>query len=79
MPWSVQTWLPGTVASDADPSGADAFAEDLTAFIAALRTAETRRRHFSDGGLGGDLPHHDDWMAQCFEESEGPLDVPRLR
>ncbi|MEV8457103.1 aminoglycoside phosphotransferase family protein [Streptomyces sp. NPDC052095] len=79
MPWSVQTWLPGTVASDADPSGSDAFAEDLAAFIASLRGAETRGRVFSGENRGGVLAHHDDWMAKCFEESEGLLDVPRLR
>jgi aminoglycoside phosphotransferase (APT) family kinase protein len=79
MPWSVQTWLPGTVAFDADPSGSDAFAEDLAAFIAALRDAETRGRRFSGENRGGVLAHHDDWMAKCFEESEGLLDVPRLR
>ncbi|MFD7275512.1 aminoglycoside phosphotransferase family protein [Streptomyces sp. NPDC059862] len=79
MPWSVQTWLPGTVASDADPSGSDAFAEDLAAFIAALREAETRGRLFSGEGRGGVLAHHDDWMAKCFEESKELLDVPRLR
>src|SRR4051812_33611831 len=79
MPWSVQTWLPGTVAFDADPSGSDAFAEDLAAFIAALRDAETRGRLFSGESRGGVLAHHDDWMAKCFEESKGLLDVPRLR
>jgi aminoglycoside phosphotransferase (APT) family kinase protein len=79
MPWSVQTWLPGTVASDADPSGSDAFAEDLAAFIAALRDAETKGRLFSGDSRGGVLAHHDDWMAKCFEESTGLLDVPRLR
>ncbi|MER6349046.1 aminoglycoside phosphotransferase family protein [Streptomyces sp. NPDC001595] len=79
MPWSVQTWLPGTVALDADPSGSDAFAEDLAAFIAALREAGTRGRRFSGENRGGVLAHHDDWMAKCFEESEGLLDVPRLR
>ncbi|MBK3577018.1 aminoglycoside phosphotransferase family protein [Streptomyces sp. MBT65] len=79
MPWSVQTWLPGAVASDADPSGSDAFAEDLAVFIAALRAAETRGRLFSGDYRGGVLAHHDDWMATCFEESEGLLDVPRLR
>ncbi|MDX3801154.1 aminoglycoside phosphotransferase family protein [Streptomyces sp. AK04-3B] len=79
MPWSVQTWLPGTVASDADPSGSDAFAEDLAVFIAALRSADTRGRLFSGENRGGVLAHHDDWMAKCFEESEGLLDVPRLR
>ncbi|MCQ4209972.1 aminoglycoside phosphotransferase family protein [Streptomyces longispororuber] len=79
MPWSVQTWVPGTVAFDADPSGSDAFAEDLAAFIAALRRAETRGRRFSGQGRGGVLAHHDDWMAECFEQSERLLDVPRLR
>lgn len=79
MPWSVQTWLPGTVAFDADPSGSDAFAEDLAAFITALRDADTRGRPFGGEGRGGVLAHHDGWMAKCFEESEGLLDVPRLR
>ncbi|WP_053846883.1 aminoglycoside phosphotransferase family protein [Streptomyces sp. NRRL B-24085] len=79
MPWSVQTWLPGTVASDADPSASDAFAEDLASFIAALRGADTRGRRFSGDNRGGVLTDHDDWMARCFEESKGLLDVPRLR
>jgi aminoglycoside phosphotransferase (APT) family kinase protein len=79
MPWSVQTWLPGTVAFDADPSGSDAFAEDLAAFIAALRDAETRGRLFSGESRGGVLADHDAWMAKCFEKSKGLLDVPRLR
>ncbi|MGW3288263.1 aminoglycoside phosphotransferase family protein [Streptomyces sp. NPDC001002] len=79
MPWSVQTWLPGTVAVDADPSGSDAFAEDLAAFIAALRDAETHGRLFDGDNRGGVLADHDDWMAKCFVESEGLLDVPRLR
>jgi aminoglycoside phosphotransferase (APT) family kinase protein len=79
MPWSIQTWLPGTVAFDADPSGSDAFAEDLAAFITALRYADTRGRLFSGDNRGGALTHHDDWMAKCFKESEGLLDVRRLR
>ncbi|WP_432947047.1 aminoglycoside phosphotransferase family protein [Kribbella sp. CA-253562] len=79
MPWSVQTWLPGTIAFEADPSGSEAFAEDLAAFIAALRNADTRGRRFSGEGRGGVLADHDEWMAKCFEESEGLLDVPRLR
>src|SRR5207248_4683770 len=79
MPWSVQTWLPGAIAFDADPSGSDAFAEDLAAFIAALRGAETRGRVFNGENRGGVLTHHDDWMAKCFQESQGLLDVPRLR
>ena len=79
MLWSVQTWLPGTVASDADPSGSDAFAEDLADFVAGLRQADTQGRLFSGEGRGGVLADHDNWLAKCFEESEGLLDVPRLR
>ncbi|MEU8542266.1 aminoglycoside phosphotransferase family protein [Streptomyces sp. NPDC048717] len=79
MPWSVQTWVPGTVAFDADPSGSDAFPEDLAAFIATLRGTETRGRVFDGEGRGGVLAHHDDWMTTCFKESEGLLNVPRLR
>lgn len=79
MPWSVQTWLPGTIALDADPSGSDAFAEDLAAFIAAMRDAGTRGRVFDGDNRGGVLTHHDDWMAKCFQESEELLDVSRLR
>lgn len=79
MPWSVQTWVPGTVAFDADPGGSDVFAEDLAAFIGDLRGADTRGRLFGGEGRGGVLSHHDDWMAKCFAESEGLLDVPRLR
>lgn len=79
MPWSVQTWVPGTIALDADPSGSHAFAQDLAVFITALRGAETRGRRFSGEGRGGVLAHHDDWMAKCFEESTALLDVPRLR
>lgn len=78
MPWSVQTWLPGTVASDVDPSGSDAFAEDLASFIASLRDSETRGRLFSGEGRGGVLAHHDVWIAKCLEESKGLLDVSRL-
>ncbi|MGW0903364.1 aminoglycoside phosphotransferase family protein [Streptomyces sp. NPDC002853] len=78
MPWAVQTWVPGTVAFDADLSGSDAFAKDLAAFIGALRGAETRGRLFSGEGRGGVLAHHD-WMAKCFAESKELLDVPRLR
>ncbi len=79
MPWSVQTWLPGTDAMVEDPAGAIEFAEDLATFIATLRTADTRGRRFAGSGRGGHLPDHDEWMSVCFRESEGLLDVARLR
>ncbi len=79
LPWSVQTWLPGTDATVEDPSASTGFAQDLAALIARLRTAGTRGRTFRGAGRGGHLRDHDEWMATCFRESAGLLDVPRLR
>jgi aminoglycoside phosphotransferase (APT) family kinase protein len=78
LPWSVQPWLPGTVATEAGPSGSLAFGHDLAVFIQHVRAIGTRGRTFSGSGRGGDLRAHDDWMATCFSRSEGLLDVPRL-
>jgi len=78
LPWAVQTWLPGRVATLEEPSGSVTFAQDLAAFIASLRAVDTRGRRFSGSGRGGHLPDHDDWMALCFQKSQGLLDVDRL-
>ena len=83
LPWSVQTWLPGAVASEQDPGASMAFAHDLAEFITGVRAIDTRGRVFPGYGRGGDLHRHDAWMAACFERSEQlldlDLDVPRLR
>ncbi|WP_345541914.1 aminoglycoside phosphotransferase family protein [Phytohabitans rumicis] len=79
LPWSVQTWLPGVVATDDDPGESEAFAHDLAEFIGGVRGIDTRGRTFRGGGRGGDLRAHDTWMETCFERSERFLDVPLLR
>lgn len=79
LPWSVQTWLDGHDATVVDPAGSVEFADDLAAFIAALRGAETRGRRFAGQGRGGHLTDHDDWVELCLRNSESLLDVPRLR
>jgi aminoglycoside phosphotransferase (APT) family kinase protein len=79
LPWSVQTWLPGVVATDEDPSESVAFAHDLAEFINDVRAIDTRGRTFGGKGRGGDLRSHDEWMGTCFGRSEQILDVPRLR
>ncbi|MFG1694306.1 aminoglycoside phosphotransferase family protein [Nonomuraea sp. NPDC049309] len=79
LPWSVQTWLPGTVATDDDPGRSYAFARDLAGLIGDIRAIDTRGRTFSGRGRGGDLRDHDEWMETCFRSSEHLLDVPRLR
>ncbi|MEU9833598.1 aminoglycoside phosphotransferase family protein [Streptosporangium sp. NPDC048047] len=79
LPWSVQTWLPGVVATDEDPGGSVAFARDLAELIRDLRAIGTDGRTFAGDGRGGDLRSHDAWMETCFENSERLLDVHRLR
>jgi aminoglycoside phosphotransferase (APT) family kinase protein len=79
LPWSVQTWVPGTVATEADPGGSVAFAGDLAEFIHDVRAIDTRGRVFAGSGRGGELTSHDEWIQTCFSCSEELLDVPGLR
>lgn len=79
MPWAVQTWIPGTTASRAAPSGSVAFAHDLAEFIQDVRAIDTGGRTFTGTGRGGDLYAHDEWMRTCLERSQGVLDVARVR
>jgi aminoglycoside phosphotransferase (APT) family kinase protein len=78
LPWSVQTWLPGTVATEVHPGGSVAFAQDLAQFIGAVRAIGTDGRTFAGEGRGGDLTSHDEWVATCLSRSERLLDVTRL-
>lgn len=79
LPWSVQTWLPGVVATDEQPDESIAFAHDLAELIGELRAIDTRGRTFAGSGRGGDLREHDGWMETCFRHSGQLVDVPRLR
>jgi aminoglycoside phosphotransferase (APT) family kinase protein len=62
MPWSVQTWVPGTVATEADPASSVALAHDLADFIRDVRAIPIRGRTFRGSGRGGSLPDHDAWV-----------------
>ncbi|MGO4536678.1 aminoglycoside phosphotransferase family protein [Leifsonia sp. 2MCAF36] len=79
LPWSVQTWLPGDVASPHALETSAAFARDLSTLIGTLRTADTNGRSFGGGGRGGNLQDSDQWMDACFRQSEGLLPVGQLR
>jgi aminoglycoside phosphotransferase (APT) family kinase protein len=78
-PWSVQTWLSGTVATADDPGASVDFARDLAELIRDIRAIDTRGRTFDGWGRGGELRAHDAWMATSFARSERLLDVLRLR
>jgi aminoglycoside phosphotransferase (APT) family kinase protein len=79
FPWSVQTWVPGVVATDDDPGESVEFAHDLAEFVQGVRAIDTDGRSFRGTGRGGDLQAHDEWVEMCFRQSEQILDVPRLR
>lgn len=79
MPWSVQTWVDGTVATPTSHADSAAFAADLAALVGTLRAVDTAGHTFDGNGRGGDLQDHDEWLDLCFARSEGLLDVPRLR
>ncbi|MGC5173138.1 aminoglycoside phosphotransferase family protein [Microbacterium sp. DT81.1] len=78
-PWSVQTWLDGNQATPDGLAHSAAFAGDIALLIQAFRATDTGGRTFSGRGRGGDLQAEDEWMAVCLRESEGLLDVHRLR
>jgi aminoglycoside phosphotransferase (APT) family kinase protein len=79
MPWTVQTWLPGDVATVVDIASSSSIAMDLATLIDALRAADTQGRRFAGDGRGGQLTDHDDWVEACFERSESLVDVSTLR
>ncbi|WP_155368764.1 aminoglycoside phosphotransferase family protein [Catellatospora vulcania] len=79
LPWSVQTWVPGVIATDDDPGDSVPFARDLARFITDVRAIDTGGRRFTGGGRGGVLRGHDEWVQTCLDRSEQLFDVPRLR
>jgi len=79
MPWTLQSWIEGDVATPDGLAASATFAFDVVKLIASLRAADTQGRRFDGQGRGGHLPDHDGWMEECLGNSEGLLDVPRLR
>ncbi|MHC1548800.1 aminoglycoside phosphotransferase family protein [Phyllobacterium sp. K27] len=79
LPWLVQTWIEGQIATPIGLSSSSTFALDLVRLITSLRAADLKGRTFDGRGRGGNLSEHDDWMELCFFKSENLLDVGRLR
>ncbi|MEU4604255.1 aminoglycoside phosphotransferase family protein [Kribbella sp. NPDC023972] len=78
LPWAVYSWLPGTIAYDADVAGSIGFAEDLATFVRALRAVPTEGRVFTGSWRGGVLTTHDGYVAESLERSRGMIDVDAL-
>jgi len=79
MPWLVQTWIKGELATPTGLRSSTTFTGDLADLVASLRRADTGGRTFDGSGRGGTLSDHEAWVETCLDNSEGLLDVPRLR
>jgi aminoglycoside phosphotransferase (APT) family kinase protein len=79
LPWSMQTWLDGVVATPTGLEASENFARDIAALLESLRAADTRGRGFDGEGRGGVIGDQDAWMTTSFANSRGLLDVPALR
>ncbi|MGW7683772.1 aminoglycoside phosphotransferase family protein [Kribbella sp. NPDC054772] len=78
LPWSVYSWVDGTIAYDADVAGSLAFAEDLARFVLALRAQPTEGRVFTGSWRGGLVTSQDPYVAEGLERSRGMIDVDAL-
>jgi aminoglycoside phosphotransferase (APT) family kinase protein len=79
LPWSMQTWLDGVVATPTGLEASESFANDIATLLESLRGADTRGRVFDGEGRGGVIGDQDAWMQSCFAHSGELLDVPVLR
>lgn len=79
IPWAVQSWVEGDVATPDGLAESTTFALDIANLIATMRSAKTNGQQLDGQGRGGCFSDHDKWMSVCFANSEGLRDVPRLR
>ena len=79
MPWAVQTWLDGEVATPVSVATSAAVAHDLAELIGTLRSVPTRGRRFRGRGRGGVLRDHDAYVLECIERVEQFADGEPLR
>lgn len=79
LPWTIQSWLPGEVATPLGSANSKGLAQEIAELLDAFRSAATRGRRFAGTGRGGHLADSDKWMDTCFFESSNMLEVPRLR
>ncbi len=79
LPWTTQTWVPGTPATPAAHQRSTSLAVELTGVVQHLRLCDTRGRQFHGTGRGGRLSDHDDWVEECITRSDGLLDTDAMR
>lgn len=79
MPWTTQSWLPGSTATPTSCDRAVGLARDLCDVVSHLRAWNSRGRSFRGAGRGGVLADHDGWIDECITHSEGLVDTGAMR
>lgn len=83
-PWTVVTWVPGTLPGDLDPSAQSALARDLGRFVRALHTIDTGVVEAGPDHWGyraGEpvTPQSDRWLDQAADDLRDLFDPARVR
>lgn len=79
MPWTVQSWLPGTTATPMSWERSTTLAHDVSELIGRLREKDTGGRRFRGEGRGGELTDHDDWVSECIRRNADSFDAAAMR
>ncbi|WP_248243248.1 phosphotransferase [Microbacterium kunmingense] len=79
MPWMVQTWVPGDVATPTSVADSAGIAFDLADLIQTLRRTPVKGRTFRGRGRGGNLGDHDTWVAHCLTQTDPLMDTGEMR
>jgi aminoglycoside phosphotransferase (APT) family kinase protein len=78
LPWTAQSWLPGTSATPTSCERSATLAHDLSELIGNLRDWDTSGRRFHGEGRGGELTDHDDWVGECIRRNADLFDASKL-
>lgn len=78
MPWSVQSWVEGEVATPVSVSASSAVVRDVATMVLSLRASDVCGREFSGRGRGGELADHDAWVSHCLTQSQTLLSVAEV-
>jgi aminoglycoside phosphotransferase (APT) family kinase protein len=78
LPWSLRTWVDGTMATPASMATSASFVSDVADVVARLRDLDVGDAVFAGEGRGGELSRHDAWVEECVARSVGMLPVDDL-
>ncbi len=79
LPWTAQTWIPGTVATPTSDEHSLLLAGDLARLIQNLWDSDTDGRSFNGAGRGGSLSAHDEWVEACIRNNAPDFDEVAMR